>query len=59
MTLNGNILFLVISCCRQDYNGDYFIGKVWPGETVFPDFAYSMTVDYWHGQVSLGCVIIA
>jgi alpha-glucosidase len=28
-------------------DGKYFIGKVWPGECVFPDFTRSQTRDWW------------
>lgn len=32
--------------------GSPFVGLVWPGETVFPDFAKSATRDWWARQVA-------
>jgi len=37
-------------CCRNT-EGLPFIGFVWPGETVFPDFALPETREWWAGLV--------
>ena len=39
------------SLCHQDRKDDVFIGKVWPGYTAYPDFAYPLTTEYWTKQV--------
>lgn len=35
--------------------GHEFIGLVWPGETVFPDFTLSAVRDWWAGRVAGMC----
>lgn len=32
--------------CR-DEDGEHYVGKVWPGETVFPDFTRPATREWW------------
>ncbi|KAK3797400.1 hypothetical protein RRG08_055598 [Elysia crispata] len=34
----------------KDYQGHLLIGKVWPGETAFPDFFNPKSYDYWLKQ---------
>ena len=29
-----------------------FVGKVWPGDAVFPDFFRDTTVEWWKGLIS-------
>ncbi len=36
--------------CRNP-QGQEFVGLVWPGETVFPDFSIGQTRDWWSGLV--------
>lgn len=36
----------------QNTQGNEFVGLVWPGETVFPDFSLASTRDWWAGQVA-------
>jgi alpha-glucosidase (family GH31 glycosyl hydrolase) len=31
----------------RDSSGAPFVGMVWPGLTVFPDFADPRAIDYW------------
>lgn len=31
-------------------NGNYFVGKVWPGDCVFPDFLNEKTREWWGNQ---------
>ncbi|XP_031575111.1 lysosomal alpha-glucosidase-like [Actinia tenebrosa] len=33
-------------------NGGPIVGKVWPGNTVFPDFLNPASLDYWKTQIS-------
>lgn len=37
--------------CRT-YRGKEFVGKVWPGHTVFPDFARPETRAWWSGLIA-------
>jgi len=36
--------------CQNQQGGEY-VGLVWPGETVFPDFSLKSTRDWWAGEV--------
>ena len=36
----------------KDENNNVLIGKVWPGETAFPDFFHPQAGDYWYNQIS-------
>ena len=36
----------------KDVNNNVLIGKVWPGETAFPDFFHPHAGDYWYNQIS-------
>lgn len=45
------------SGCEQDLfchapSGRHFVGMVWPGQTVFPDFSLAETRQWWAGQVA-------
>lgn len=35
----------------KDKNGSIFIGKVWPGNTAFPDFFNPKAMDYWKAEI--------
>lgn len=35
----------------KDPQGGYYVGNVWPGDTVFPDFLSQVGRDYWRKQV--------
>jgi len=37
--------------CKTPQGGE-FVGLVWPGETVFPDFSIQSARDWWAGEVS-------
>lgn len=37
--------------CKNSAGGEY-VGYVWPGETVFPDFSMQETRDWWADQIS-------
>ncbi|XP_041362596.1 lysosomal alpha-glucosidase-like [Gigantopelta aegis] len=32
----------------KTYNGSNLVGKVWPGDTVFPDFFHPKAADWWY-----------
>jgi alpha-glucosidase len=36
----------------KDSKGNYFIGSVWPGTTVFPDFWNPKAFDFWYQQIA-------
>ncbi|AHC16079.1 glycoside hydrolase family 31 protein [Salinispira pacifica] len=38
--------------CKNSAGGEY-VGYVWPGETVFPDFSLAETRDWWAKKVSV------
>ena len=42
-----HLLFLLM----QDGSKNDFVGKVWPGETVYPDFFNPIAYTYWERQV--------
>eukprot|EP00833_Pecoramyces_ruminatium_P009629 jgi/Orpsp1_1/1183661/evm.model.c7180000086195.1 len=37
----------------KNASGDLFRGKVWPGETVFPDFHHPNVLEYWTNEIKL------
>ncbi|XP_077980261.1 lysosomal alpha-glucosidase-like [Glandiceps talaboti] len=37
----------------RDYKGKPFVGKVWPGHTVFPDYTNPATVEWWEKQTRI------
>lgn len=44
--------YMIISCSLiQDNNDKVFVGKVWPGSTVYPDFLHPNASQYWEKQV--------
>ena len=36
----------------QTASGREYVGKVWPGDTVFPDFTLETTRDWWAGRLA-------
>ncbi|XP_070581151.1 lysosomal alpha-glucosidase-like [Ptychodera flava] len=34
----------------KDYQGNPFVGRVWPGRTVFPDYTNPVTVKWWQQE---------
>lgn len=36
----------------RDKNNNFFVGKVWPGNTVFPDFFHPAANQYWQDQIA-------
>lgn len=43
----------------QDYQDKVFVGKVWPGFTVYPDFLNPNTTKFWEKQVKKRAYCIA
>ena len=37
----------------RNQTGDLLVGKVWPGDTVFPDFLHPNTTDWWAGWLRI------
>jgi len=35
---------------QKTYNGSIYVGAVWPGPTVFPDWSHPSTQEYWNNQ---------